>query len=152
MVNFLVLMCCGYFSFLCPYSLRRNLGSILFWNSVFLWPPVANYMLLYSTLQWKKIARAPGVIKDSCSLNWGAWNRIDPKSVWAFYWCLIEPVYCFRSINHTYFYLDSICYINFKYIFFAFFRNQGTFSCPVSVVNNRWWHYRPSDNCFPLAS
>ena len=34
-------------------------GSILFRPPVLLWPPVANYMLLYSPLLCKKIPRAP---------------------------------------------------------------------------------------------
>ena len=34
-------------------------------------PPVTNYMLLYSTLLCKKIARAPGGVKNKSPLRWG---------------------------------------------------------------------------------
>ena len=45
-------------------------GSILFRPpSVFYDPPVTIYMLLYTKLLCKKIARAPGVIKSLCSLS-----------------------------------------------------------------------------------
>ena len=43
-------------------------------------PPVTNYMLLYSTLPSKKIARAPGGRKNKSPLSWGGGQkRIDPK-------------------------------------------------------------------------
>ena len=34
-------------------------------------PPVTNYMLLYSTLLHKKIACAPGGVKNISPLSWG---------------------------------------------------------------------------------
>ena len=48
---------------------------------VFLWPPVTNYRLLYSTLLCKEIARAPGGHKKFMLTILGAQNRIDPKLV-----------------------------------------------------------------------
>ena len=42
----------------------------------FLWPPVTNSMLLYSTLLCKKIARAPEGHENLCTLSWdGEQNR-----------------------------------------------------------------------------
>ena len=49
----------------------------------FLWPPVTNYMLLYSTLLCKKIARAPGGHKKfrlTKRGGGGGRNRIDPNN------------------------------------------------------------------------
>ena len=49
--------------------------------SVFYDPPVTHYMLLYSTLLCKKIARAPGGHKrfTLTKLGGGGGGRIDPK-------------------------------------------------------------------------
>ena len=54
-------------------------GSILFPPSVFCDPPVTNYMLLYSTLVCKKIARAPVGHKKNMltKLGGGGANGID---------------------------------------------------------------------------
>ena len=41
--------------------------------------PVTNYMLLYSTLLCKKIARAPDGHKKFMQTKLGGRNRIDPK-------------------------------------------------------------------------
>ena len=57
----------------------------------FLRPPVTNYMLLYSTLLCKRIARAPGVVKNISSLRWGGGDRIDPMFV---YVCLCVVCSC----------------------------------------------------------
>ena len=43
--------------------------------------PVTNYMLLYSTLLCKKIARAPGGHKTFMFTKLGGRNRIDPVFV-----------------------------------------------------------------------
>ena len=44
----------------------------------FLTPPVTNWMLLYSTLLCKKIARGPGESKNISSLRWRGGDRKDP--------------------------------------------------------------------------
>ena len=44
----------------------------------FLWPPVTIYMLLYSTLLCKKIARAPGGHKRFMVTKLGG-DRLDPN-------------------------------------------------------------------------
>ena len=46
---------------------------------LFMWPPVTNYMLLYSMLLCKKIARAPGVIKQMLTKLGRGGGRIDPS-------------------------------------------------------------------------
>ena len=46
----------------------------------FIMTPVTNYILLYKTLPCKKIARAPGVIKDLCSLSAGGGGGVWGKT------------------------------------------------------------------------
>ena len=62
-------------------EITKNLDLFFFGLKCFLWPPITNYILLFSTLLCKKISRAPAGHKNSCSLSWRG-NRIDPKS-WA---------------------------------------------------------------------
>ena len=57
----------------------KNRNLFCFGPPVCLTPPVTNYMLLYSALLCKKIARAPGGRKNYKPTKLGARNRIDPK-------------------------------------------------------------------------
>ena len=58
-------------------ALKKGIYSVSA-PSVFM-TPVTNYMLLYSTLLCKKIARPPGGHKKFMLTKLGGRNRIDPK-------------------------------------------------------------------------
>ena len=75
--------CFPFFNFDWNHSHNRKTDLFRFGPQVFLWPPVTNYMLLYSTLLCKKIACAPGGHKKFMLTKLGGRNRIDPKKTFA---------------------------------------------------------------------
>ena len=78
----------------------------------FLWPPVRKYLLLYSTLLCKKIARAPGGQKRFILTKLeGGGNRIDPyiliKNLYKFLLPLLAAlIYPSIRVTHT---LLTVC-------------------------------------------
>ena len=73
--------------------------------SVFMFrPSVIHYMLLYSTLPCNKIARAPGGIKEFCSLSWGGGGT----ELILFYLFKITYITCFQQ--NAFEWLDSTYY------------------------------------------
>ena len=67
----------------------KTMDLFCFGPPVFFMTSITNYMLLYSTLLGKRIARAPGGHKNFVLTKLGGQNRIDPKQLWKIYfWCL----------------------------------------------------------------
>ena len=90
-------------------------------------PPVTNYMLLYSTLICKKIARVPGGRKKYKLIKLGGQNRIDPIFLYVLFHLIVFEILTKQECRTA----ESV-------------KNSIRRTCQITVakISYKWWMFQ----------